>query len=403
MATKAKSKSKAKSRIKTKSTSRAVHKAKSVDRTAASRSSGRAASMSSGRHAGGGSSTGNGKQRGLLARLMEGAVICAEGYVFELERRGYLQAGAFVPEVLFEHPEVVEQLHMDFVHAGSDVTQALTYYVHREKLRVIGREKDLVPMNRAALNIARSVARRTGTLFAGDLCNTNIYDPNDPKAIREVERIFDEQVGWAVDAGVDYFVAETLGWVGEALLALNAIKRNSKLPTVVTFAMHQEELTRDGLSPAEACKRLEAAGADVVGLNCHRGPATMMPLIHQIRDAVSCHVAALPVPYRTTPGQPAFMALTDPCCGNRRAFPVGLDPFVGTRSEIFDFGREAFGLNVRYLGVCCGAGPHHIRALAESLGRKPPASRYSVDMSKHAFFGTDKMIRKIQTDYQSKA
>src|SRR5713226_10743643 len=97
---------------------------------------------------------------GLLKRLATGAVICAEGYVFELERRGYLQAGAFVPEVLFDHPEVVEQLHMDFVHAGSDVTQALTYYVHREKLRVIGREKDLVPMNRTALRIAKKDASR---------------------------------------------------------------------------------------------------------------------------------------------------------------------------------------------------------------------------------------------------
>ncbi len=346
---------------------------------------------------------GNGAGRDLLARLKGGAVICAEGYVFELERRGYLQAGAFVPEVLFDHPEVVEQLHMDFVHAGSDVTQALTYYVHREKLRVIGREKDLAPMNRAALKIAKSVARRTGTLFAGDLCNTNIYDPADKGSIREVERIFDEQVGWAVEAGVDYFVAETLGWAGEALMALEAIRRHSKVPAVVTFAMHREELTRDGLTPAQACQRLEAAGADVVGLNCHRGPATMMPLIRQIRAAVKCHVAALPVPYRTIPGQPSFMSLTDPCCGNARAFPVGLDPFMCTRAEISDFGREALALGIRYLGVCCGAGPHHIRALAESLGRHPPASRYSADMSKHAFFGTDRKIRKIQTDYQDKA
>jgi betaine-homocysteine S-methyltransferase len=342
-------------------------------------------------------------ERDLLGRLQQGAVVCAEGYVFELERRGYLQAGAFVPEVLLEHPEVVEQLHMDFVHAGSDVTEALTYYVHREKLRVIGREKDLVPMNRAALAIARKVARRTGTLFAGDLCNTNIYDPADKRAIKEVERIFDEQVSWAVEAGVDYFVAETLGWTGEALLALEAIRRYSKAPVVVTFAMHREELTRDGQSPAEACQRLEAAGADVVGLNCHRGPVTMMPLIRQIRAAVKCQVAALPVPYRTVSAQPSFMALTDPCCGNQRAFPVGLDPFVCTREEIADFGRIAFSLGVRYLGVCCGAGPHHIRALAESVGRHPPASRYSVDMSKHAFFGTDKTIRKIQTDYQDKA
>jgi len=346
---------------------------------------------------------GNGPSRDLLARLSDGAVVCAEGYVFELERRGYLQAGAFVPEVLFEHPEVVEQLHMDFVHAGSDVTQALTYYVHREKLRVIGREKDLAPMNRAALGIAKRVARRTGTLFAGDLCNTNIYDPSDSKAVKEVERIFDEQVGWAVEAGVDYFVAETLGWVGEALIALKAIRRNSKVPAVITFAMHREELTREGLSPAEACQRMEEAGAEVVGLNCHRGPRTMLPLLKEIRAAVKCHVAGLPVPYRTTPAQPSFMALRDPCCGDRMAFPDGLDPFMATRSEIFDFGRDAFAANIRYLGVCCGAGPHHIRALAESLGRHPPASRYSKDMSKHAFFGSDKMIRKIQTDYRDKA
>ena len=346
---------------------------------------------------------GNGASRDLLARLADGPVICAEGYVFELERRGYLQAGSFVPEVLFEHPEVVEQLHMDFVHAGSDVTQALTYYVHREKLRVIGREKDLAPMNRAALGIAKRVARRTGTLFGGDLCNTNIYDPTDRAALKEVERIFDEQVGWAVEAGVDYFVAETLGWVGEALIALKAIRRQSKAPVVVTFAMHQEELTRDGLTPAQACQRMEEAGAEVVGLNCHRGPRTMLPLLKQIRAAVKCHVAGLPVPYRTHPAQPSFMSLRDPCCGDRMAFPDGLDPFMATRSEIFDFGREAFDAGVRYLGVCCGAGPHHIRALAESLGRHPPASRYSKDMSKHAFFGTDKMIRKIQTDYRDKA
>jgi betaine-homocysteine S-methyltransferase len=129
----------------------------------------------------------------------------------------------------------------------------------------------------------------------------------------------------------------------------------------------------------------------------------MLPLLRQIRAAVKCHVAGLPVPYRTVPTQPSFMSLTDPCCGDRRAFPVGLDPFVCTRAEIADFGREAFALGIRYLGVCCGAGPHHIRALAESLGRHPPASRYSADMSKHAFFGTDKQIRKIQTDYRDKA
>jgi len=82
---------------------------------------------------------------GLLERLEKGAVICAEGYLFELERRGYIQAGAFVPEVVLEHPEKVYELHREFVHAGSDVVEAFTYYGHREKLRVIGKEELLEP------------------------------------------------------------------------------------------------------------------------------------------------------------------------------------------------------------------------------------------------------------------
>jgi betaine-homocysteine S-methyltransferase len=274
--------------------------------------------------------------------------------------------------------------------------------VHREKLRVIGRERDLAPMNRAALGIAKRVARRTGTLFAGDLCNTNVYDPADPASLREAERIFAEQVGWAEDAGVDYFVAETFSWTAEAILALQAIRKHSKAPAVVTLAMHREDVTRDGHTAAEACKRLEDAGAEVVGLNCHRGPKTIMPLLREIRAAVKCHVAALPVPYRTTPTQPSFMSLTDPCRNGARAFPTGLDPFVCTRAEIAEFGTEAYALGVRYLGVCCGAGPHHIRALAEALGRRPPASRYSADMSRHAFFGTHARIKKVQTDYRQK-
>jgi betaine-homocysteine S-methyltransferase len=170
----------------------------------------------------------------------------------------------------------------------------------------------------------------------------------------------------------------------------------------VTMAVHREEELRDGSTVAEVCQQLEGAGADVVGVNCMRGPETMMPLLKKIRRAVKCHVAALPVPYRTTRRQPTFMALTDPCCGNARAFPIGLDPFVCTRAEISDFGRDAFALGIHYLGVCCGAGPHHIRALAEGLGRHPEASKYSADMSRHAFFGTNKKIRQIQREYRSK-
>src|ERR671930_90637 len=103
---------------------------------------------------------------GLLERLDDGPVICAEGYLFACERRGYLQAGAFVPEVVLEHPEVVSALHRDFVHAGSDVVEAFTYYAHREKLRLIGKDDLLEAINRQALALAKEVAAESGSLFA---------------------------------------------------------------------------------------------------------------------------------------------------------------------------------------------------------------------------------------------
>src|SRR5256884_4936921 len=158
------------------------------------------------------------KPLGLLERLVVGQVICAEGYLFEFERRGYLQAGAFVPEVVLEHPGLVEAVHRDFVHAGSDVVEAFTYYAHRAKLKIIGREKDLEKINRAALRIAANVARSTGTLLAGDICNTSIYGPDDAASHRQARRIFDEQIGWAVGAGVDCIVGGTDSFGGRAPL-----------------------------------------------------------------------------------------------------------------------------------------------------------------------------------------
>src|SRR3546814_15396504 len=113
---------------------------------------------------------------GLLERLENEPVICAEGYLFELERRGYLQAGAYVPEVVLEHPDMVRQLHREFVHAGSDVVEAFTYYAHREKLRIIGKEELLEPLTRPAPAIAKEVAAESGTLLAG----TNRH-PNNQK------------------------------------------------------------------------------------------------------------------------------------------------------------------------------------------------------------------------------
>ena len=117
--------------------------------------------------------------------------------------------------------------------------------------------------------------------------------------------------------------------------------------------------------------------------------------VRENREAVSCHVAALPVIYRTTEAEPTFQALSDrdcACIPDERPFPTALDPFTCNRYECAEFARACSDMDVRYIGLCCGAAPHHVRAVAEAVGKAPPASRYSPDMAKHAFFGTDDAI-----------
>jgi betaine-homocysteine S-methyltransferase len=295
-----------------------------------------------------------------------------------------LKSGPYVPEVVLDFPDAVRQLHREFLRAGSDVMVAFTYYGHREKLRMIGREDDLEPLNRQALRLAKEVAGENDALVAGNICNTWVFDPEAPESSGKVVReMYREQVRWAAEEGADLIISETNDYLGEALIGLEVIQEFG-LPALVTFASTSDR-TIDGYELDEACKRLETHGADVVGLNCSRGPQTMMPVIESIRAAVTCNVAALPVPYRTTPQQPTFQSLRG--VDGARTFPLALDPFLCTRFEMAEFAESARGVGVNYIGICCGGGPHHVRAMAESLGRTVPASRYSPDLSLHPILG----------------
>ncbi len=342
------------------------------------------------------------RKRSLRERLDNGGVLCAEGYLFEMERRGYLTSGAFVPEAALENPEALRAVHADFQHAGSDVMEAFTYHGNRERLRVMGKEELLEPLNRGALRIAREVAAAVPegsepNLVAGNICTSSVWLPGDREGQAAARAQFEEMVGWSVEEGADYIVGETFFFAEEAFCALE-VARSSGLDTVVTLAPPAGERMGDGWGVADACKELEQRGAAVVGMNCFRGPATMMPLLREVRAAVGCHVAGLPVTYRTTAEHPTFFNLPDnngcTCpAPHGRPFPTGLDPLRTSRHEIRAFAEEAWAMGVKYLGVCCGASPVDIREVAEAMGRTPPASRYRPDISRHVFFGSDDHTR----------
>jgi betaine-homocysteine S-methyltransferase len=348
-------------------------------------------------------------KRSLHERLAQGGILCAEGYLFEMERRGYLQAGSFVPEVALDHPDVLAMLHREFVHAGSDVIVAFTYNAHREKMRIMDKENLLEPLNRAALRIARSVAAEDWPetpLVTGNISNTNVFNPADQASKDEVRGMFEEMVGWAVDEGADYMVCETFYYHEEAAMALEEVRR-SGLPCVVTLGLFAEGTLRDGVSVEESCRRLEDMGADVVGMNCFRGPETMLPQLQRIRGEVKGPMAALPVPYRTQTQYPTFFNLPDPESSADQpfetTFPTALDPMLCNRYEMARFARKAYDMGIHYLGVCCGCAPVHIREMAHALGRTTPSSIYAPDMSKQFLFGNDARLKTHITDAKTRA
>ena len=250
-------------------------------------------------------------------------------------------------------------------------------------MKQIGREQDLEKINRVALATAREVAYETGTLFAGGVSQTNIYIPGDEKSTAAVRAMYQEQVQWAKEEGVDYIIAETFSYLGEAEIALEVIK-SFNLPAVVSFAMPPQTNaegnlhTLDGVLLQKACSRLLDQGATLVGTNCFRGPAGTLEAVRQIlTECPPEKVCALPVAYRTSQKEPTFFELIDKqCADNHPVYPHGLDAFCVSKVEVANFTRQCLELGVRYLGICCGNSGNYTRAMAEAMGRRPPASKY---------------------------
>lgn len=348
-------------------------------------------------------------KRSLEQRLEDGTVIVGEGYLFELERRGYLQAGSFVPEVAIENPEALKQTYRDYMLAGSDVVLAFTYNAHREKMRIIGKEDLLEPLNRNAIRLAKEVAKehpREEALVAGNISNTNVFDPEDEESKQQVREMFREMVSWCKEEGVDFVNGETFYYHEEALIALEEITK-AGLPAVITLGLMAENILRDGYTVEESCASLKENGALVVGMNCFRGPATMQPYVEKIRKEVDGYVGALPIPYRTTEEHPTFFNLPDGGCSctlpTETTFPTSLDPLYHNRYELAEWAKKAHGIGVNYLGLCCGASPAMIRSVAEAVGIETVQSKYSPDMHKHFLFGQEESLNKENLSYRTKA
>lgn len=306
--------------------------------------------------------------KGILERLAEGPVLGDGGYLLELEKRGYVQAGPFTPEVVIEHPDALAELHREFLRAGVDVLQTMTFYASDDKLATVGMKDKVDEINRNAVQIARKVASEGDALVAGNLSLTWAYLPEDPSSVDHVRVLFDRQLQDQLDAGPpDFWIGETFSYLGEALLFVERAKATG-LPTMVTMSFEQvEPRSYEGDTPAECARRLAEAGADVVGVNCLNGPEQQLPIAIEMRGAVDGYVATQPVAYRTTAEEPDFTASP--------RFPYALDPLQLSRQEMADYARKAKDAGIDYIGSCCGSVQAHARAMAKAIGKLPSDER----------------------------
>jgi betaine-homocysteine S-methyltransferase len=308
--------------------------------------------------------------KGILERLSEGVVLGDGGYLLELERRGYVQAGPFVPEVSLTRPEALAELHREFVRAGVDVIQTLTFYASEDKLATVGLEGRVDDMNRAATRIAREVAGEAerDVLVAGNLCVTWAYDPEDPASRRRVRELFDRQLAAMAEEGIDFVIAETFSWLGEAMIAAEAIKA-AGLPAMVTMGPDNHPNSFEGHSPGECTRRLADAGVEIVGVNCLRSPEHVLPIMEEVRDAApdSVYLASQPVAFHGPSHQPNFVSLPE--------FPYELEKITLPRTAFGDFATKARDMGYGYIGSCCGSVAAHVREMARVLGKLPIEER----------------------------
>ena len=324
-------------------------------------------------------------RKNILQKLKEGPLLGDGGYLLELEKRGWVRAGPFTPEVVLTNPEALKQLHIEFREAGAEVLQALTFYASRDKLATVGLEDRLEDLNRAAVRIAKDVAGER-CFVAGNLSLTWMYEPNSSAAKDRVSKTFEEQLALQVPQGVDFIIGETFSWLGEALIAVEAAKKTG-LPVMVTICFENQNVTSEGTSAGEAAKALVDAGADIVGMNCLRPPEHMLPALEQMRKAVpSAFLAAQPVAYHTPANKPDFTSLPQ--------FPFELDSLQLSRKEMAAYAQRANDIGVNYIGACCGAVATHIREMARVLGKLPAEERqwklnYDKPMSAYEYYDHD--------------
>ena len=297
-----------------------------------------------------------GRARGweIVERVQAGELLVFDGgYGTALFEAGL--ANGACPELWNDtHGDVVRGIHAGYFAAGSDLVETNTFGATRLKLNEYGIGDRNRELNEKGAWLARSVCP-PGGYVAGSIGPTSRlpaeYEPLGDTTDEEYVATFREQAEALAEGGVDIFAVETMMFPQEAVAAIRACKAATDRPVMATMFFQYEELhdrdrTMWGESPADVARNLVAAGADIVGMNCGRGPDRAISIIREMRAATSVPLVAYPN---------AGLPITS---GDRTTYELGPEAMAKEYPALLDAGCSI-------VGGCCGSGPAHVRLIAE--------------------------------------
>jgi homocysteine S-methyltransferase len=269
-------------------------------------------------------------------------------------------AGVFInrsfDELNLVNPELVADVHRQYLRAGADVIETNTFGANPFKLATFGLAGETAAINRAGAAIARRAALGTAWV-AGSIGPLGVrLAPWGRTSVEDAEAAFRTQAEALVEGGVDLVILETFRDLSELAIAIRAIRAVSSLPLVAQLTTGEDGHTLDGTPPDVFTPALEQAGADVVGLNCSVGPAAMLETIEAMAHVSNVRLAAQP-----NAGRPRDIE--------------GRNLYLSSPEYMASYARRFVRAGVRLVGGCCGTAPAHTEQMAAAVKAMPAVAR----------------------------
>ena len=262
-------------------------------------------------------------------------------------------------ELNLRNPEIVLEVHKQYVRAGAEILETNTYGANRVKLRTFGIEDELRAINQKAVEIAR-LAAGDSAFVAGAIGPLGIrIEPYGPTGLEEAREYFREQAEALRDAGVDLFVLETMSNIAEIEQAIIAIRDLCSLPVVAQMTIGNDGRTIYGDTPRTIAQRLDAAGADVIGLNCSVGPDVMLDAIEEMTAVTARKISA-----QANAGLPREVN--------------GRQMYMASPDYMAKYAKRLIQKGVKFLGGCCGTTPEHIKVMADAVRPLSPRRAFVI-------------------------